>query len=279
MRWRDKPRARALQLSEQAGQRMDRLVGTIERDVIPRLLLAQRATSHEITEVDSLRPTPAGSECVDEFSRLLLDRQIEVAYAYIDAVRARGVPLSSIYIELLAPAARRLGQLWEDDRCGFADVTVALCRLHEILRGLSAGHEPVTDVPPVGRRVLLVPLPGEQHTFGLLMVADFFRRAGWDVMSESLRTSGDLLALVAHDWFTLVGLSVGSESKMPGLASTIHSIRKAARNRSIGVMVGGAPFVRQPELALQLGADATGRDARQAAVQAENLVNMIANHC
>jgi hypothetical protein len=45
------------------------------------------------------------------------------------------------------------------------------------------------------------------------------------------------------------------------------------------VMVGGAVLCRQPELALHMGADATGQDGRQAALQAENLVNMLASRC
>ena len=39
------------------------------------------------------------------------------------------------------------------------------------------------DLTPVdGRRILLTAVPGEQHSFGLYMVAEFFRRAGWDVV-------------------------------------------------------------------------------------------------
>jgi len=125
--------------------------------------------------------------------------------------------------------------------------------------------------------VLLVPVPGEQHTFGLLMVAEFFRRSGWEVWSESLPGARELIGLAGQEWFTLIGLSVGCETHVDGLASTIHSIRKAARNRSLGVMVGGSVLCRQPELAVHVGADATGMDARQAALQAENLVNMLAS--
>ena len=70
--------------------------------------------------------------------------------------------------------------MWEDDRVSFADVTVALCRLHDVMRNLSSSQPPATDTLPQGRRALLVPMPGEQHTFGLVMVADFLpsRRVG-----------------------------------------------------------------------------------------------------
>lgn len=276
IRWPGRPDPGAIRLPKVDRRQAGRLVSAIEDEVIPRLILSQRANVHE-SHAEAATLAAAGAECVEEFTNILLQHEVEVAYAYIDSIRVRGISLSAVYLELLAPAARVLGEMWEEDRCGFADVTVALCRLHEILRGLSATPPANTDTPPLGRRVLLVPVPGEQHTFGLLMVAEFFRRSGWEVWSESLPGARELIGLAGQEWFTLIGLSVGCETHVDGLASTIHSIRKAARNRSLGVMVGGSVLCRQPELAVHVGADATGMDARQAALQAENLVNMLAS--
>lgn len=277
-RWSGQPDARGIQIPHVPARRAVNLTATIEDEVIPRLLLSQRAHIHEIhTDVTPL--SHAGEECIDEFVRLLLADDLEVAYAYIDSVRVRGVTLSAVHLELLAPAARMLGEMWEEDSVSFADVTVALCRLHDVMRNLSASRPPATDTLPQGRRALLVPIPGEQHTFGLLMVADFFRRAGWDVWTDAVPTSSELVSLVRHEWFTMIGLSVGCESHLEGVASTIHALRRAARNRSLGVMVGGSLIAKHPELAIQVGADATGKDARHAVMQAENLVGMFARRC
>ena len=277
-RWEGVPKASGIIVPPVARRRVGNLVATIEDEVIPRLLLSQRAHINEIHS-DVTPVSHAGEGCIDEFVELLLRDDLEVAYAYIDSVRVRGVSLSAIYLELLAPAARKLGELWEDDRVSFADVTVALCRLHDVMRTLSASQPPATDTLPQGRRALLIPMPGEQHTFGLVMVADFFRRAGWDVWNDAIGSASELVSLVRHEWFTMVGLSVGCEAHLEGVASTIHSLRRAARNKSIGVMVGGALIAKNPELAIQVGADATGKDARQAVMQAENLVGMFARRC
>jgi MerR family transcriptional regulator, light-induced transcriptional regulator len=277
-RWPGQPDDRSIQIPHVAARRVGSLAATIEDEVIPRLLLSQRAHIHEIhSDVTPL--SQAGEGCIDEFVRLLLTDELEVAYAYIDSVRVRGVTLSAVYLELLAPAARTLGEMWEDDRVSFADVTVALCRLHDVMRNLSASQPPATDTLPQGRRALLVPMPGEQHTFGLLMVTDFFRRAGWDVWNDAVANSSELVSLVRHEWFTMIGLSVGCEAHLEGVASTIHALRRAARNRSVGVMVGGSLIAKRPELAIQVGADAMGKDARQAVMQAENLVGMFARRC
>lgn len=276
-RWSGSPDASKIRMPNIERRRIGGLAAAIEEEVIPRLLLSQRTHLGEVhTDV---KPTSAAGEgCIDEFVQLLLTDELEVAYAYIDSVRVRGVTLSSIYLELLAPAARVLGTLWEEDRVSFADVTVALCRLHDVMRNLGAGQAPQVDSAPQGRRALLVPVPGEQHTFGLLLVADFFRRAGWDVVSETV-SSNELATMVRQEWFTLVGLSVGCETLLDNVASTIQSLRRASRNRSIGVMVGGSLITRRPELATQVGADAMASDAHHAVAQAEALVGMFARRC
>jgi methanogenic corrinoid protein MtbC1 len=277
-RWSGKPDERSIRLPRIARRPVAGLAATIADEVIPRLLLSQRAHAHEI-HTDVTPVSHAGEGCIDEFVQLLLTDEIEAAYAYIDLVRVRGVSLSAIYLELLAPAARNLGTQWEEDRVSFADVTVALCRLHDVMRNLGAAQPPQLDTPPQGRRVLLVPVPGEQHTFGLVMLGDFFRRAGWDVSSDTFASASELVSRVRQEWFTIVGLSVGCESHLDSLASTIHALRRAARNRSLGVMVGGALVSGRPELVTQLGADATATDARHAVSQAENLVGMFARRC
>ena len=92
-RWSGQPAARTIQVPHVAARRVGNLTATIEDEVIPRLLLSQRAHIHEIhTDVTPL--SHAGEECIDEFVQLLLTDDLEVAYAYIDAVRVRGVTLS-----------------------------------------------------------------------------------------------------------------------------------------------------------------------------------------
>ncbi len=149
IRWPGRPDPGAIRLPKVDRRQAGRLVSAIEDEVIPRLILSQRANVHE-SHAEAATLAAAGAECVDEFTNILLQHEVEVAYAYIDSIRVRGISLSAVYLELLAPAARVLGEMWEEDRCGFADVTVALCRLHEILRGLSATPPANTDTPPLG---------------------------------------------------------------------------------------------------------------------------------
>lgn len=254
--------------------RRARLVRMIEAEIIPRLVLARRATA-EIRDGGS-NGARLGSEQVAEFARVVLTHDAAVALSLVDGLRARGVPVERLYLELLAPAARRLGELWAEDLCDFTEVTVGLGRLQQVMHELSPAFRNECAQRDHGRCILLAPVPGEQHTFGLWMVAEFFRRAGWHVWSLPLGTAQEMAALARREWFAVVGLSAACPSRIDALAAAIRMIRRSSRNRAVGVMVGGPLVLSQPDLVPLVGADATAVDARQAVLQAQDLLALLA---
>ncbi|HEY5281904.1 MAG TPA: cobalamin-binding protein, partial [Polyangia bacterium] len=202
-----------------AHARMSKLLRTIEAEIIPRLMLAHRTNSLELMSCEVASST-IGRDEVLAFASLVIAQPAEMAIAHVEARRAEGVPLEAIYLDLVAPAARHLGELWEADLCDFTQVTLGLWRLQQVMHELSPVFQNETDCEARPRRALLVPAPGSQHTLGLFMVSEFFRRAGWDVWGEPTTTT-DLAAIVRAEWFDLVGLSVGSECGLEGLSSLI----------------------------------------------------------
>ncbi len=271
------PVAEALEVRDSANRcvvpERERLERTIEEQIIPRLMLmhsrASGVAAAAPTAVSGLRPQP---EHVAELARLVIAPNLEPARSLVDGLRDRGVPLDRIYLELLVPAARLLGEMWDADYCSFTDVTIGLWRLQQLLHQLSPAFLDRAEPRLDGRRMLLVPEPGEQHTFGLIMVAEFFRRAGWEVWDEPLESRRELLEVIKRESFALIGLSVGSEARLESLAETIRQVRRVSRNPRIRVMVGGAPFVERPDRAAEVGADSTAMDGEQATRVAEGLL-------
>jgi methanogenic corrinoid protein MtbC1 len=141
-----------------------------------------------------------------------------------------------------------------------------------MLHGLCSAYPCVRVVHEVGRRALLAAVPGEQHTFGISMVAEFFRRAGWDVFAIPPASRAELIDVVRREWLAVVGLSASCERHVDTLTATIRDIRRASRHRSVGVIVGGALFAAHPELVSVVGADATGADGLLATAHAERLL-------
>ena len=254
-------------------RRVALLARALEEEVIPRLALARAALS-TTPPTDGSAAQPS-AEDVSAVAQRALRGDLEGALAVVEALQARGAGLEQVYLELLSPAARHLGELWTDDLCDFASVTVGLCCLQQVVlesrRYFGARH----GRREAGRRILLAPVPGEQHSFGLLMVGEFFRRSGWDVSSGTGASARELVATARKQWFSMVGFTIACEQRLDALAGLIRDIRRSSRNPHLGVLVGGQLFLEQPELAVLVGADATAADGHQAVLKAETLAALL----
>ncbi|MBB4211393.1 methanogenic corrinoid protein MtbC1 [Rhodothalassium salexigens DSM 2132] len=257
-------------------ERLKTLAGAIEAGVIPRLLMAHRqdgatsptpsaeadggAMGYELTALD-----------VDAYTRLILEDSAEAAAERIQEFHELGVPLESLYLDLLTPVARRLGGLWDEDLVDFTTVTTGMGRLSYIIRMLS--RDTGAAFMREGRRVLLSTPPAEQHSFGLFMVSEFMRFAGWDVRSEPALSRGALIDTLRDESYVLVGFSLGSTKGLDWLKATIPAMRRASVNKDVCVMVGGPAFLTDPGLVDLVGADVMARDGREAAALAERAVS------
>ncbi|MES1162097.1 MAG: cobalamin-dependent protein, partial [Rhizobacter sp.] len=216
---------------------------------------------------------PSAAEQVAELTEIILRSDALTAQNYVQARRAAGLTVEKLYLDLLAPVAQRLGAMWDADLCDFTQVTVGLWRLQQIVHEHSPAFQRERPARAPGRRAMLVAAPGSQHTLGLLMVGEFFRRAGWQVVGDPTVTIALATADVAAHHFDVIGLTVGSECHVEAVASAILALRKASRNPQVVVMVGGPVVALRPDFVERVGADATAPDAAAAVALAERLVS------
>lgn len=247
------------------------LTRTIEAEIIPRLMVAHRSPDPS----GALREREAGQPSADDivdFVGLLLSHDVTVASAYIESMCQQGTSLECVFLDLMAPAARYLGELWQQDLCDFTDVTIALARMQQLLRELAPAFETEAAPQLSTRSALLVAAPADQHTFGVFIVQEFFRRAGWQVRGGYVSSIDELLDLVSGEAFDLVGLSVSNEIEPDNFAAVICGIREAALRRNTRIMVGGRFFLEHPEYVARVGADATAQDGRRAVLRLSSLL-------
>ena len=258
-----------------ADQHLLSLVRAVEGEIVPRLLLARRSAAKLslVESADTIRDSEP-----DELARLLLVQEIAELYTYVEVIHHRGVAERDLYLLLLAPAARRLGEMWDRDECDFMQVAMGLGRLHQLLQRVSL----LTPGPDSlesrghGRRALLATVPGETHCFGVMMVSQFFRQNGCDVFNEFPASEAELCSCVHAQSFAIVGLSAGSETRIDALSAAVRAVRRSSLNLAVGVIVGGPLLQGRPELAARVGADATAEDGEQAARLAESVCALLA---
>ncbi len=242
-----------------AGSHLGELASTIESSIIPRLLLSH-GLDRKMNDLSPIGGLDISSVMVEDFSKLLIGSDNLVVTEYVEGVLSRGVPLERVMLDLLAPAARLMGEFWEADLCSFMDVTLGLARVQQVLRHCRSMLDDGEAAAAGKGRVLLVPAPGEQHTFGLRVVEELMLRDGWEVSASVRASEAETAELVSAESYDIVGFSVSGDRLLPGLRSAIARVRAVSRNQDVRIFVGGSMFMDRPKSAGDLGADAVISD-------------------
>ncbi|WP_232305370.1 B12-binding domain-containing protein [Erythrobacter dokdonensis] len=247
----------------------DSVNAMIQGEIIPRLLMAHEAAqSHSKNK----RGRPIDPADASRFAMLPLRLEAASLLDEVDAFIADGASVETICLDLLAPAARMLGEMWDRDECDFIDVTMGLWRLQEVMREIAARSP--ADLPSlkVPRSALFSPMPGDVHTFGTMMIEEVFSRAGWHSEALVKPERRELLDRLSQKPFDVVGLTLARDCPGAALANIIKAMRNASANPRIAVLIGGRMINDNPGMVEEVGADGTGADALSALQVAEALV-------
>ena len=192
------------------------------------------------------------------------------SWTIVEEALASGSGPGEIYLELVVPALRRIGDAWASGAMTVADehrASVVCLRLIGRLgprfarRGRTRGA------------VLLGAAPGELHGLPSAILADLLRIAGFGAVDLGPNTPPESFATTAQETSRLVAVLVGSTTT--GQDSALRSVVRALRRAKIGapVLLGGRG-VQDLEHARRLGADGwTGTDAASALAAVEVLAS------
>lgn len=239
----------------------------IENVIVPRLLMSH-VRNAEQTGLRQQPLPPAEKERVSvrnvavmDFVSLTMQDDPDRAINYVQHLLDSGVAFQDVLLELMAPAARALGEMWESDSASFVEVALGVARMHRILRRFDGVPAHLWSNGGMGRHALLLPAPGEQHTFGLRLVQEFLLRESWTVTNQLVGCANDLLPIISTQHFDIAGLSLSGETLIEPFLSAIRLIRAKSLNPNIKIIVGGHLFVERPELVSACGSDGYAVDA------------------
>lgn len=211
--------------------------------------------------------SPATSDLVtaarhDYLAALLSGRRRD-AFAVIDTAVAKGVDITTAYIAIFQPALREIGRLWEENAISVADehlataiTEAAMVRLFE--RSFREGR-------PGRPTIVAACVDTERHQVGLRMLCDLLEARGWDAhyLGASVPAAA-LVRMVEARRPAVVALSAALAPHVPRMRSMIADLRAACGAATPLIIVGGRPFLTDPALAGEIGADLTARDAAEA---------------
>ena len=249
--------------SHQPDECKSSLTEVIETQIIPRLVQAHRVDLMP-TALPELGVPVISTPRVDAFVALCQSSDTRQTTLFVDQLLQEGVTTDRIFLELIAPAARQLGRLWEQDLCDFTAVTCGLVRLHEITHRLGFEYQNGPQIGSDVQRIMLASAPGSQHFLGMTIVSDFFRKAGWDVVIEISLSEQELVHAVNNEWFDVIGISCATEMQLQRLPALIRALKAASGNPEPGVLLGGPIFTVQQHDPRSLGADGICVDVKEA---------------
>jgi len=204
---------------------------------------------------DEAAPIERGS--VDWSARLedrLMAGDAGGAWSVVESALASGVSPEDIYVRLLGPALRRIGEGWHEGTVSVAEEHQATAAATKIIGRLGPRFS------RRGRRrgkVVLGTPPGERHGLGVAIVADLLRGAGWEVIELGADIPIDefVSAVSKAAPVAAVAISLSNTVVLDVATELIHAIKDAAL---VPVVVGG-PAVTA-ETAHDLGADGWASD-------------------
>ena len=239
------------------------ILSIIEAQIIPRLLKAERVNGNNLTLVPASRAMPSKEE-IDSFVELCVSQDPFVAMIFVNKLLEEGLNTEHIFLELITPAARALGTQWDLDRMDFVDVTHGLVRLHAIAHEIGFAYQDGPVLQGEIKRIMIASAPGSEHLLGPTIVADFFRKAAWQVVIEISSSKKQFVHAVENEWFDTVGLSVSIAPQLTDLADLVDQIKQRSRNPRVVVLLGGPIFTVQNLQASDFGAAGICVDAKEA---------------
>jgi excisionase family DNA binding protein len=229
-----------------------------------------RPADVEAFALPSQSPEPAGagrrrtSVVRDRLLSCLLAGDEASAWSVIDRALSTGYAPTEIYLQLLAPALRTVGDGWERGALSVGEEHRASAVAVRLVGRL--GPSFARRGRPAGT-VVVGAAPGDAHSLPVSMLADVVRAHGYRVvdLGGNVPVASFTAAAAAIDGLVAVGVSVGDGERLDAAAEVAAAVREAA---AVPVLIGG-PATDASVTAL--GADGWAPDAAAAAALIDQL--------
>lgn len=218
------------------------------------------AARHGGKESGRRRPAASLTRAVERLVERLVAGDAAGAWQIVEQGLVAGSP-SDVYLYLVAPGLRTIGDRWETGELTVADEH----RATAVAIGIVGRLSPL--FARRGRRrpgcLLLAGAEGDHHSIPLMMVADQLRSEGFNLIHLGADVPvAALVDMAGGADITAIGLSASTDRAVAGARRAIVAVHE--RVPGVPVMLGG-PAVTSPEAARAAGADGWAPDAVAAA--------------
>ena len=173
-------------------------------------------------------------------------------------------------LSAMAEGMEEVGRRFEEGEYFLADLVMAAEAFNLGLRALKPRLEAEGLSKPIGR-VVIGTVEGDIHDVGKNMVAAMLSSAGFEVIDLGANVPiDDFVEAAARDGADIVAMSALLDSNMWNMKAVIERLRERGLRDRVKVIIGGAPT--NERFAMEIGADAYGRDAVEAVRKCKELL-------
>ncbi len=184
---------------------------------------------------------------------------------------SNGLSVKELYLNVLQPVQYEIGRLWQNNRASVAMEHFFTATTQLVMAQL---FPYVMSSKKNGNVFVACCVEGELHELGMRMVADFFEMEGYDTYYLGANTPPDgITDIVVKQNAAILGISVTMLYNVGKASKIIETVKKSSEFKEVKIMVGGFPFMLNPNLYKNVGADISANDASQAVKLARNLIS------
>ena len=169
----------------------------------------------------------------------------------------RSNPLLAIE-RLVVPALEQIGRAWQEGRVALSQVYMASRYSEDMVGRVLPPSDPDRKRQPRSAIAVLE----DRHLLGKQIVHSVLRASGFELFDYGSIGREELVERVLADRLEVLLISVLMLPSALGVAEVRAMLK--ARGCEVRIAVGGAPFLFDPELWREVGADAMGRNAADA---------------
>lgn len=200
-----------------------------------------------------IKPDTPCAGLAKRYLDLLLHSKRREASALIMEASDSGTSIREIYLEVFRPVQYEIGRLWQMNQVSVAQEHFCTAATQMIMSQL---YPKLFTSARIGKKLVTACVSGDLHEIGARILTDFFEMEGWDTFYIGANTpEASLVQAVRDEKADLVALSVTMVAHVPLIESAIRAIR--AEVPDVPILVGGYPFMQEPNLWSTVGADAS----------------------
>lgn len=204
------------------------------------------------------------------YLHFLLNGKRTEANSLIIQLYKQGVTLKELYLNIFQQSQYEVGRLWQLNKISVAQEHYCTAATQWIISGL---YPYLFGAAKSDKNVVALTIGGELHEMGIRMVADFFELHGWNsfYLGSNLPIEDIKLALNLYHAHVLA-VSITLSNHLHQLKELIDAIKSESTLNHVKIMIGGYPFIQTKGLWEKLGADGFARNAEEAVLTAEKLI-------